>query len=70
MEIEMKVYSVLEFVDYEGSDLIGVFGSREEAVKCIQSVSGYQRKFIGYSYGYVESELGQKVDVLSQVEYL
>jgi len=69
-EIEMKVYSVLEFVDYEGSSLLGVFGSVEEAVNFLKSNSDYQRQFPGYSYGYVESELGQEIDVLAQVEYL
>jgi hypothetical protein len=69
-EIEMKVYSVLEFVDYEGSCLLGVFGSVEEAVNFLKSNRGYQRQFPGYSYGYVESELGSEIDVLAQVEYL
>ena len=62
----MRVYSVLEFVDYEGSSLLGVFGSREDAVRFLER----QRQFPGYSYGYVESELGQEVDVLAQVEYV
>jgi hypothetical protein len=66
----MQVYSVLEFVDYEGSSLLGVFGSSEDAVKFLQSYRGYQRQFPGYSYGYVESELGQEIDVLAQVEYV
>jgi hypothetical protein len=66
----MKVYSVLEQVDYEGCALLGVFGSREEAVKFIQSYDGFQRKSPGYSYGYVESELGQEVDFYRDVEYV
>lgn len=66
----MKVYSVLEFMDYEGSTLLGVFASSQDCVKFLESYSGYQRQFPGYSYGYVESELGQEIDVLAQIEYL
>ena len=66
----MKVYSVLEFIDYEGSSLLGVFGSREDCVKFLESHSGFQRQFPGYSYGYVESELGSEIDVLAEVDYL
>jgi hypothetical protein len=39
-------------------------------VNFLKSNRGYQRQFPGYSYGYVESELGQEIDVLAQVEYL
>jgi hypothetical protein len=66
----MRVYSVLEFVDYEGSSLLGVFGSREDAVRYLESHPWRLSQFPGYSYGYVESELGQEIDVLAQVEYV
>jgi hypothetical protein len=66
----MKVYSVLEDVDYEGQCLIGVFGSREEAVEFVKSQDGYKREHGDVSYGVVESELGQEVDYYSMVEYV
>jgi len=61
----MKVYSLLGFVDYEGSDLIGVFGSVEDVLKCVREGKWYYDEM-----GYVESKLGEKVDVLGQVEYV
>ena len=61
----MKVYSLLGFVDYEGSDLIGVFGSAEDVLKCVREGKWYFDEI-----GYVESKLGEKVDVLGQVEYV
>lgn len=62
----MKVYSLLGFFDYEGSDLVGVFGSLDDLMECVKS-----RKWLGYdNMGYVESELGQQVDVLEQVVYV
>ena len=61
----MKVYSLLEFVDYEGSDLVGVFGSVEDVLKCVK-----EGKWYCDSMGYVESELGEMVDVLGSVEYV
>lgn len=64
----MKVYSLLGYMDYEGSDLVGVFGSVEDVMKCVESGKGE------WSYdnmGYVESELGVKVeDVLQVIEYV
>jgi hypothetical protein len=64
----MKVYSLLEFVDYEGSDLLGVFGSVEDVLKCVESGNG---KWYCDNLGYVESELGEKIrDVLGVVEYV
>lgn len=51
----MKVYSLLGFVDYEGSELVGVFGSVEDVLRCVESGKGSW----WYEYmGYVESELG------------
>ena len=71
----MKVYSLLGFVDYEGQDLLGVFGSLEELMKFVeverQGRSHYKSESLGFDQlGYVVSELGSKVDVLEQVEYL
>ena len=71
----MKVYSLLGFVDYEGQDLLGVFGSLEDLMKFVeverQDRSHYKAESLGFdSLGYVVSELGSKVDVLEQVEYL
>jgi hypothetical protein len=64
----MKVYSLIEFVDYEGSDLVGVFGSVEDVLKCVESGNG---KWYCNDLGYVESELGEKIrDVLGVVEYV
>ena len=61
----MKVYSLLGFVSYEGSELFGVFGSLEDLMKCVREGKWYSDQL-----GYVESELGEKVDVLSVVEYV
>ena len=66
----MIVYSVLEQVDYEGCDLLGVFGSREDAEQFIRSYDGFVRQSPGYSYGYVESQLGQPVDFYRDVVYV
>jgi hypothetical protein len=64
----MKVYSLIEFVDYEGSDLVGVFGSVEDVLKCVEDGNG---KWFCDDLGYVESELGEKIrDVLGVVEYV
>ena len=67
----MKVYSLLGFVDYEGSDLLGVFGSLEDLMKYVEMKGdslGYRH--VGSSLGYVMSELGQEIDVYGDVEYL
>ena len=61
----MKVYSLLGFVSYEGSELFGVFGSLEDLMKCVDEGKWYSDQL-----GYVESELGEQVDVLSVVEYV
>lgn len=72
----MQVYSLLGFVDYEGQELLGVFGSLEDLQRF---VSGLERRVrfdgvvvFGYydQVGYVVSELGQRVDVSGQVQYL
>ena len=63
----MKVYSVLRHMQYEGSDLLGVFGSREDALKFVESQSE-DRKY--YDFGVVESELGQPVDFYQSVEWV
>lgn len=74
----MKVYSLIGFVHYEGQDLLGVFGSLEDLMKFVESereqckMSMYRREeSLGFDeLGYVVSELGQKIDVLREVEYL
>lgn len=66
----MLVYSVLQQVDYEGCDLLGVFASREDAEQFIRSYDGFVRQFPGYSYGFVESQLGQPVDFYRDVVYV
>ena len=63
----MKVYSLIEFVDYEGSDLVGVFGSVEDVLKCVEDGNG---KWYCDHLGYIESELGDKVNVLGEVVYV
>lgn len=70
----MKVYSLLGFVDYEGQDLLGVFGSLEDLQKFVESERqgcSYRKESLGFDQlGYVVSELGSKIDVLGEVEYL
>ena len=61
----MKVYSVRRHVQYEGEDLLGVFGSREDAVVFAQGqLSQY------HDVGIVESELGQEIDFHAMVEWV
>ena len=69
----MKVYSLLGFVDYEGSDLLGVFGSVEDVLKFVKEKREGSKlsEQLGYNdLGYVVSELGQEIDVLDEVDYL
>lgn len=70
----MKVYSLLGFIDYEGQDLLGVFGSLEDLQKFVESEREsyhYRKETLGRDgIGYVVSELGFKVDVLAEVVYL
>lgn len=64
----MKVYSLLSFIDYEGSELEGVFESVEDVLKCVESGNG---KWHAHDVGYVESELGEKLDdVLGKIVYV
>ena len=63
----MKVYTLLGFMDYEGSTLVGVFGSVEDVLQCVKTTSTIYYD----SLGYVESELGKEVgDVLGEVVYV
>ena len=63
----MKVYTLLGFTDYEGSTLVGVFGSIEDVLQCVKNTSTIYYD----SLGYVESELGKEVgDVLGEVVYV
>ena len=77
----MKVFSLLGFTDYEGSDLLGVFGSLKdllafvdaEAAKYVEESRFSKERALNLGFdqlGYAESELGQQVDVLAVVEYL
>jgi hypothetical protein len=62
----MQVFSLLGFTDYEGSDLVGVFGSLDEVLSCVDNGLWYCD-----SLGYIVSELGQVLDdVLGSVEYV
>ena len=64
----MKVYSLLGFINYEGSELVGVFGSVEDVLRCVESGKG---SWWYDQMGYVESELGDQIDTEdSLVEYL
>jgi hypothetical protein len=64
----MQVFSLLGFTDYEGSDLVGVFGSKQEVLDCVQSGNG---SWYYDDLGYVVSELGSKIeDVLGSVVYV
>lgn len=65
----MQVYSVLLSVQYEGEDLLGVFGSREEALEFVRSQEYFQQRMYG-DYGVVESELGQPIDFHAMVEWV
>lgn len=64
----MQVYSLLGFVDYEGSSLLGVFGSVEDVQRFVESRSELRQHY--HDVGYVVSQLGQEVDVLGDVVYL
>lgn len=75
----MKVYSVCFSEQFEGEELLGVFGSREEAVEFVKSQTGYKNGWgqhgAPYSprfgqYGVVESELGKPIDFDVTVEWL
>ena len=69
----MKVYSLLGFVDYEGSDLIGVFGSVEDVMECASKMErNYGTRYEYFDQiGYIESELGQRIDdVLGEIVYI
>lgn len=66
----MKVYSVIEVVEYEGSSLLGVFGSKQEAVDFAKSQESYVEKWSSYGMSVVESELGQAVDMYRDIEWI
>jgi hypothetical protein len=71
----MQVYSLLGFVDYEGQDLLGVFGSLESLMEFVESERVQPHRYRSESLdfdqlGYVVSELGSKIDVDGEVEYL
>ena len=63
----MFVYSVLRVVDYEGSDLLGVFVSRADAIRFIQSLDEGRR----YGHlGIIESALGQEIDQFGVIDFI
>ena len=70
----MKVFTLMGGYDYEGENLLGVFGSREDLFKFIeQEKPRHERRSdtLGYdSLGFVESELGQPIDFHGEVEWL
>lgn len=66
----MLVYSVVSGCDYEGFDLHGVFASREDALRFVEScrVEG-EFRYVD-RVGVVESELGSRFDVYDSAEWL
>ena len=73
----MKVYSLVGMVRYEGSDLLGVFGSLQELMKFVEderekcTLRSERKTYLGFDdLGYIESELGQKIDMFRDIEYL
>ena len=71
----MKVYVLQGFTDYEGAELVGVFGSVEDVLQCVESGKG---SWWYDQMGYIESEVGitvvgdkfKPLDVDSLVEYV
>ena len=57
----MKVYSLLGHTDYAGSELVGVFGSLSALLVCVAEGGG---KWEYDGMGYIESELGEQIDVM------
>jgi hypothetical protein len=78
----MKVYSLVGGYDYEGMNLLAVFGSKEDLMKFVEQQRAEcllrqpphrspRPETLGYdTLGYVESELGQQIDFYGEVEYL
>lgn len=66
----MKVYSLFGVEDYEGETLLGVFASKEDLLKFVESEKSKQgiRRYDRLEF--VESELGQRVNYFEQVVYL
>lgn len=62
----MKVYTLLGFFDYEGSELVCVFGSVEDVLRCVESGKG---SWYYDQMGYIESEVGITV-VGDKIEYV
>ena len=64
----MKVYTLLGFVQYEGSTLLGVFTSISDVIQYIKSPN--RSKWYYDDVGYIESELGEGInDVEGNLEY-
>jgi hypothetical protein len=67
----MLVYSVVSGVDYEGYDLCGVFASRDDALRYVESCRESGEFRYVDCVGVVESELGYSVaPILERAEWL
>ena len=70
----MKVFTLMGGFDYEGENLLGVFGSKEDLLQWVEvRKQGCDRRpeTLGYdTLGFVESELGQPIDFHGEVEWL
>lgn len=75
---QMKVFSLVGCYDYEGSTLLGVFGSlgdlkefvAKEILRRHAAGRWLRADRLGYDQlGYVESELGQEIDQDEMIEY-
>lgn len=64
----MKVFSVLQNEQYQGSELLVIYGSRQECLDYIQRLDGYKKGW--HEYGIVESELGQEIDIFGMVDWV
>lgn len=64
----MKVFSVLQHEQYQGYELLVIYGSRQECMDYIQRLDGYKKSW--YEYGIVESELGQEIDFFGMVDWV
>ena len=70
----MKVYSLVGGFDYEGENLLGVFGSKEDLLQYVEQEKSKQNRrpeTLGYdTLGFVESELGQPIDFHAMVDWV
>jgi len=66
----MKVYLAVQDVAYEGRGLLGVYATREEAMQRLTAHDGYKAGWSPYSFGVLEAEVGQALDILADVDWL